>query len=413
MDTNWLSIGGVEVVNSARVASYAAGCGGTTIGCVCPGLAQAVEGQDFPGYAESPVDDDAPWFDPIVPESADFLGVLGLEAEGLQTGTATRTPVDLALGGANIGAVRYRAREVAWTVTLVARSQAGMAYGMAWLESSLVGDDDCYGSPGCVFAWCPEDEADGDRAVRHLFDVGILEGPTVTETLNTGQSWFSTVEFTLMIGNPFIYGDPYIKLDNDSGVRDIVRVPPGGINVNCEPVLPCPTDPLCPPPPLPPLPPVPQDPCWPLTGFQAQRVMYSVPPGGVARAYSTVPIIRINPGSAPLRRVSIRFYDNPTGADCGRWTDRCQACGEANISFIPTGAELVLDGRQQRTQLDCSGGRGLSITEPVPFGPNGGLFMWPVIDCASGLCVEVLWQREGAAEDVEVSIDMVSRQAVM
>lgn len=413
MDTNWLSIGGVEVINSARVAAYAAGCGGTTIGCSCPGLPQAIEGQEFPGYGESPQEDEAPWYDPIVPESADFLGVLGLQAEGLQTGTVTRTPVDLALGGANIGAPRYGSREVTWTVTLVARTQAGMSYGLAWLESTLVGDDGCFGTSACVFAWCPTDEADGDRAVRTLFDVGVLEGPTVTETLNTGASWFATVEFTIVSGNPYLYGDPYIRLPNDSGVRDIVRVPPGGIAAECETVATCPTDPFCPPPPLPPLPPVPQDPCWPLTGFQAQRVMYTVPPGGVARSYSTVPVVRIHSGSAALRRVSVRFYDNSTGADCSRWTDRCQACGEANISFIPEGAELVLDGRQQRTQLDCSGGRGLAISEPVPFGPNGGLFQWPVIDCASGLCIEVLWQREGAAADATVDIDMVPRTAVM
>lgn len=413
MDTNWLSVGGVEVVNSARVRAYAAGCGGTSLGCACPGLAQAIEGQDYPGYGEDPVLDSAPWVDPIMPESGDFLGVLGLTAEGLQAGTASRTPTDLALGGANIGAVRYTSREISWTVTLVARTQAGMAYGLAWLEAMLVGDDGCFGTEACIFAWCPTDEADGNRAVRHLFDVGLLEGPTVTETLNTGSVWLSTVEFTLVAGNSYLYGEPYIQLGNDSGVRDIITVPPGGIGADCPDAPTCPSDPFCPPPPLPPLPPTPTDPCWPLTGFQAQRVMYTVPPGGVARIYSTVPVIRIQSGSAPLRRISVRFYENGAGADCSRWTDRCQACGEANIASIPAGSHLVMDGRQQRTQLDCSGGEGLAVTEPVPFGPNGGLFQWPVIDCASGLCIEVLWQRQGAAQDVTVEIDMVARQAVV
>ncbi|WP_435111321.1 hypothetical protein [Nocardiopsis synnemataformans] len=416
MDMNWLMLGGVEIVNTARVQAYTVGgCGGAQVGCSCPGLAQAIEGDDdFPGYGQDPVSDGAPWVDPAVPESADFLGIVGLDGEGLSVGTASRTPVDLALGGANIGALRHRRREFTIKVTLVARSQAGLSYGSAWLASQLEGDDDCWGSEACLFAWCPSTAAEGDRAVRHLYDTGLLEGPTPTALFKASEEvWYQATEFVLVAGNSYLYSDPYIELDHRDGVQDIVRVPPGGIEAECVDAPPCAYDPDCPPPPLPPLPPQPVDPCWPTTGFQAQRTMFSVAPGGVAAAYDTVPIVRVETGDAPLRRLSVRFYANPTGAPCSRFIDRCLACGEANVAYLPAGSVLTLDGRRQRTVLDCSGGRGLALSEPTPFGPNGGLFSWPVISCANGLCVEVLWQRHGAADNVRVNIDMASRQAVI
>lgn len=414
MDTNWLTLGGNELVNTARVQAYAVGCGGGSIGCACPGLAQAVEGDGFGGYTD-PVVDDAPWIDPAVPASGEFLGVLGLEAEGLGNGTMARSPVELAQHGANIGVPRFGHREITYEVSLVARTEAGLAYGTAWLASALrgtsCGEGECWGAVACVFAWCPTSHADGDAAQRYLYDVGLLEGPETTQVFRTDTGlWFRSVEFTLVAGNPHIYTAPYIQLGPSEGVRDVVRVPPGGLIAECEDALGCAYDPDCPPPPLPPLPPAPVDPCWPQTGFQAQRTMFSVPPGGVSAWFETVPVVRIESGGAPLRRVSVRFYANPTGADCGRFTDRCLACGEANLAYIPAGAVLTMDGRRKRTVMDCSGGRGLAVSEPVPFGSGGGLFAWPEIDCASGLCVEVLWERQGAAEDARIEIEMAARQ---
>lgn len=414
MDTNWLVLGGAEVINTARAQAYTlGGCGGGAVGCACPGLDEAIEGQGFEGYID-PETDQAPWVDPAVPESTEFLGVVGVTSQGLGKGTATRTPTQLAAGGANIGNLRHTGREVTYKVTLVATSEAGLSYGAAWLASQLEGEDDCWGTSACLFAWCPSTEEEGDRAARHLYDVGLLEGPEQVQIHKSGSGgWYQETDFTLTAGNPWLYTDPYVSLEPSDGRRSIVRVPAGGIAADCDEESPCRTDPDCPPPPLPPLPPQPVDPCWPLTGFQAQRTVFSIPPGGVAMAYDTVPVVRIDTGDAPLRRLSVRFYNNPTGSDCDRFLDRCLACGEANIAYLPAGSVLTLDGRRQRTVLDCSGGRGLALSEPVPFGPNGGLFSWPVISCASGLCIEVLWEREGASEDVRVEIDMVARQAVI
>lgn len=413
MDTNWLTLAGNEIINTARVRAYAAGCGGGSVGCACPGLAEAVEGAG--GEYVDPVVDDAPWMDPAVPASADFLGVFGREAEGLGNGTLQRTPVELAQNGANIGVPRYSHREIAYEATLVARTEAGLSYGTAWLASALrgssCGQTDCWGSQACVFAWCPSGEEDGDTAQRFLFDMGLLEGPSTQRTFQaTGGLWYRDVSWTLASGNPHIYTSPYISLPWSSAERDVVRIPPGGPLADCPQEPPCLSDPDCPTPELPPLPPQTVDPCWPLTGFQASRAMFSVPPGGVSTWFDTVPVVRIESGNAPLRRVSMRFYANPTGADCARFTDRCLACGEANIAFIPEGSVLTLDGRRQRVELDCSGGRGLALSEPVLFGPGGGLFTWPVIECASGLCVEVVWQREGSSEQVRVEMDMAARQ---
>lgn len=420
-DRNWLTLSGNEIVNTARAQAYAAGvessdtsCGsGGSVGCSCPGLGQAIEGDGFEGYTD-PVIDQAPWIEPTVPTSAEFLGVVGLEAEGLSNGTMTRTPTPLASHGSNIGVARANHREVTWTVVLVARSQAGLSYGLSWLSSALrdsgCGSAECWGGEACVFSWCPSSEGEGDVAQRLLYDTGLLEGPTVTQEFHAhGDMWFATVEFTLVHGVPWVFSLPYIHLDTGDSVEEIVVVPAGGPQVECEDALPCRADPDCPPPPLPPRPPQPTDPCWPLTRFRAVRHVFTIPPPQVAAWFTTVPVVRVESGGAPMRRLSVRFYANPTGSDCSRWTDRCAACGEVNIAYLPPETELVLDGRRKRSQMDCSGGRGLALSTPIPYGPNGGLFTWPEIECASGLCVEVLWQQAGSSPDAQVTVEMVQR----
>lgn len=420
MDNNWLTLGGIEIINTARVQAYAVsapegddGCGGaTSLGCACPGLARAVEGEGFDRYTD-PVTDEAGWYDVTVPHSADFLGVLGLEEEGLGSGTLSRTPTTLAAGGSNIGVSRFDHREFTYKVILVARSEAGMSYGLSWLNSALrgpAGDGGCWGTEACVFAWCPRDEEEGDAAHRVLYDVGLLDPPTIQERFRAASGlWFVEVDFTLIAGNPHLFGLPYVSLGPGDGVRDIVRVPAGGPTSECEEYQPCLRDAECPPPPLPPPPPQPVDPCWPLSPFRAQRVMFNVPPGGVNSWADTVPVVRVDTGSMAMRRLSVRFYSNPTGADCSRFTDRCSACGEVNIAFLPPNTQMVVDGRVQRATMDCSGGRGLALSRPTLFGPGGGLFSWPEIECASGLCIEVLWQDSGSSPSAQVSIDMVAR----
>lgn len=424
MDTNWLRLGGVEIINTARVRAYAAsapesddGCGGTTaLGCACPGLGVAVEGAGFDGYVD-PVIDDAPWVDAMAPHSAEFLGVMGLEEEGLGTGTFSRTPIDLATGGSNIGVGRRAHREITYNVVLVARSEAGMSYGLSWLDSALrgpAGNAGCWGHEACVFAWCPETEEEGDRAQRLMYDVGLLEPPTLNERFRAGSGmWFAEVEFTLVAGNPYLYGLPYVSMGPGDGVRDVVRVPAGGPIGECASVDPCRRDAECPPPPLPPSPPQPVDPCWPLSPFRARRVMFNISPGGVNSWSDTVPVVRVETADAPMRRLSVRFYSNATGMDCSRFTDRCAACGEVNVAFLPESTEMVVDGRVQRATMDCSGGRGLALSRPTLFGPGGGLFQWPEIECAAGLCIEVLWQDQGSSPDAQVYIDMVARSGAV
>lgn len=423
VDVNWLTLGGNEVVNTSRVRAYAAGvegadlCGpGALVGCSCPGLDLAIEGAGHGGYVD-PVVDRAPWVDSTAPESGDFLGVFGLESQGGDSGTLSRSPVELAAGGSNIGIERANAREVTWRVGLVARSEAGRSYGLMWLASVLrgpAGAGGCWGTEACVFAWCPASEEEGDRAHRVLYDTGLLSPHEVQSLFRSASGmWFAEVEFTLVSGNPHWYTLPYVSLGPGDGDRDIVRVPAGGPIGECEHANPCRRDVLCPPPLLPPRPPTPIDPCWPLTPFRAQRVMFQVPPGGVTGWADTVPVVRVDTRGAPMRRLSVRFYANGTGQPCDRFTDRCAACGEINVAFLPENTEMVVDGRLQRARMDCSGGRGLAISRPTLFGPQGGLFSWPVIECASGLCVEVLWQEQDSDPDAEVTIEMVARMGAV
>ncbi|MFJ4960273.1 hypothetical protein ACIP6O_32735, partial [Streptomyces sp. NPDC088739] len=120
-NSSWLTVGGTEVVNSNRVRAYAE-TWGISIECAdCPDLDEALWGDDptWPGY-NNPVDDDAPWYDPAVPESARFLGIFGISFQGFGNNPIERNLAPRVGDGAFVGNLRRTGREINVTVGLVA-----------------------------------------------------------------------------------------------------------------------------------------------------------------------------------------------------------------------------------------------------------------------------------------------------
>ena len=408
----YLELAGTEIVNSARAYAYGTDWGLPIDQCVpCDTLPGAVGDEPY----TTPEDDGAPWWDPAVPESAGVLGFLGLEVSGFSTGTISRTPVQLVGDGAALGVARRRHREIAYTVMLLTSDDCAVSYGLEWLASALQGSacGSCSGDQACVFACCPEEGSNGDREVRHLYDVGLLEGPTVTHVQEVDDSGFLvTVEFTLVAGKPWIYREPLEPGSEWTMLADgaVLTVDPDQVWQRCIEPTPCLEDPQCPPPPLPPRAPIPIADCYPSGRDTFRQSIISLSPVDQPAWLESVPVLEVVTGRRPLRRLIVNFWTNPQGGECTDITDPCNACTGMQIPYLPARSLLAVDGRVQRAVVDCpQGAVGTASTAPTLYGPRGRSFEWPTFPCSTGLCIEILSLDVTTAPDARARVLMVPR----
>jgi len=422
MYDHWLTLGGVELVNSTRAAQYAGALGITVVRCAgCRDITRAL--RDAPYTLPGDPDNPAPWYDPSLPESAGFAGLVGVEFEGLSRGTGGRQTVPLLGAGSAIGGLRRGAREVLVKALMLATTDAAMSYGTAWLASALRGSicqTSCVADELCVFAYCPSCaspppdppayDSCGDAALRTVLDTGLLAGPTPTRTLTVGGGVLTEVEFSLVCGQPFLWRQP--RYVTGTGQPGVSPAPPIGPGEGCVESIDCAHDPLCLPLPPPIRPPAPPNPCFPGPPpvGDTRRTIVTVPPGLLPQWFENVPILEIRTGSLALRRVTIRFYSNPALYECAEYVDPCTACAEINIPYLPRGVVFRLDGRLERATVDCPGGPGLDVADVEVFGPGGGLFEWPIFECNTSLCIEVVVQQSTAAPDSRIDLWMAARE---
>lgn len=187
---DFLALGaGDEIVNSARLRAYLESVGSPLIvnaGCLCPGFSNETVG-DEPYTTPSDPASPAPWYDADVPASADFVGVLLLDAEGLDDFPMTRTVTESAVGAAAFGPARERPLTVTLSMLVIGATCCGAAYGLRWLGQALQGctGTGCGGDCATLYDCCPaaadfEDVAAFNAAHRRtLRRVALTEGPTV------------------------------------------------------------------------------------------------------------------------------------------------------------------------------------------------------------------------------------------
>lgn len=160
------------------------------------------------GAAETfstPAVDNAPWYDPAVPSSSEFLGVLidaqtGLDGrstrsltpqrEGVVLGRTTRGPVQVTMQG--------------W---VIAMSYAGLEYGKRWLVDALNQScDDCDVCDAQIRLCAPPDNATDDELCHWLLpDVALTSGPDYG---NMPCAVLDSVKFTLTSQSAWLYRKP-------------------------------------------------------------------------------------------------------------------------------------------------------------------------------------------------------------
>ncbi|MFF4755548.1 hypothetical protein ACWD5R_32025 [Streptomyces sp. NPDC002514] len=415
MLTEYFTLGGVEVANHARLAMYleTVGSGLTSAStCRCDTLTAEAVG-DLP-YS-TPEDDCAPWYDPDVPESGDFAGLMVLSMEGLDTHPVRRSVTNAVTGGGSLCPARVMPRTITVTAVLLGRTCCAVEYGLHWLAEVLTGctTGKCDGDEMTLFNCCPgegEDPAEfAERHRRSIRRVALVEGPTVTARYGEGCTTGAcsaggdilTVEFVLSAATPWLYTDTMPVLEVappvDSSTECVtwcLHSSEGGCSGTCrlaecaDPTAAC-ADPLCQPPTPPPMTSIDTCYCLPLA---VERDCYDLDLSDRPAWSADVPVITIRVGeSQDLRNLTITFYQRSAGDEaltCAEMTElnRCDPHSVYHVRYLPAGGALTLDGQIGRAIVECGG---VFETSPDVYGRDGLPPNWRVLDCASFcLCIE-------------------------
>lgn len=410
MATDWyLNFGGVEVANHVRLSAYIDSVGSPLTsygGCGCPTFGAETLG-DHPYTEPGDEDSPAPWFDPDVPESAEFAGIMVLEIDGLDDFPVQRTVTGGLAGGGTIGPARALPRTITVTALVLGSTCCGVDYGRHWLEQVLQGctAGECDGDCLVVYNCCPGEELDAEtfneRHRRTLRRVALVDGPRVTARAGDGcqvgecQSGADilTVEFVMTAAVPWLWTDPLpvlevtppIDLDGtcvEWCVHPTGEDCPGGCRFAAcvDPTAAC-ADPLCKPD-APPLPGTPLNTCF-CVPLAAERACYELDLTSRPNWSSDVPIITVRAGSSDLRNLTIEIYEQgEDGMSCEEVADlnRCSPHSYFHVAFVPAGGAVTLDGQTGRAVVECGG---VCETSPDVYGRDGMPAVYPTLDCAS------------------------------
>lgn len=413
----------IEIWNTTRLQAYLTNVGspfdtGPSI-CTCPTLTPEVLGHTGPYTTPDDVASPAPWYDPAVPESAQFLGFLPLSIDGVDDNPRGRSVTGAVGGGGVFGPARDRPRTMVVSGVIIGSTCCGAAYGLQFLAESLraCSGDSCDGDCFTMYNCCPDaglTPAQFNAAHRRTFRrTALTDGPTVQRYTGSGSCASSNctagaelidVEFTLVAATPWAWTDPIPVLSVNPPIADdtdcIVwcesaattgpeSCSPGEcLFQNCVPDSdPC-GDPRhkIPPPPTPKIPA--GSFCAPLA---PERACYSIDLSTRPQWATDVPRIEIYSGATELRNIRVTMYEKPDGTTdtCDQVADKsqCKIVQDFNVTYMPARATMTLDGPVGRAIIDCGSGCGTATTA---FGSqDGGPVKIADLDCASYcVCIE-------------------------
>jgi hypothetical protein len=227
MIENFLSFGGIEVVNSRRASVLSKAGGGWLIGPSYPELETA--------FGVTYTDPTAtPWYDvDMASVCARFYGVYGLKMENVYDSTRVVVVNENSGDGGVIGTPRKGTRSIKVTVTLMSTGRDAMEYGRAWLASVLelagcTQGNDCGRGDVLFFAESPTSSADALAKTRLLKYATVTSGPFAVNEYGSRGLYNTDVEFTFTSERPYLYSvtsgidltlNPALALIQDSPIN--------------------------------------------------------------------------------------------------------------------------------------------------------------------------------------------------
>jgi len=335
----------------------------------------------------NPIDDGVCWFDPEIPESEDFLGVVILNIGGLRDSTFSREVTDGFIEGSILQRPKTIGRSFVFDVLLVATSCEGRNYGEEWLRALLEGGPcgnkracgTCAGQPLTIRVACPDDDYTDD-GLHTWFNSGLVDGLTMVDggsPTGAGCCNLTRYTFTMHSESPYSFsaiGEPQCEIEaSEDGyircfdwMRDCFECCDDE-NSGCDRCL---DDPLCTcftfPLPTTDLSTGPCPDCPPLASNFACCCTDDLPAG-----YDTAFKIDIYTGKdwsnqdfvqTGMRDFRMAIYENPVDLPCitddetyELWCSRGTPCSEFSVRYLPYDSTLTIDGRTNTITITCDG----------------------------------------------------------
>ncbi len=433
----YLCLGGIEIVNKGRL-SQMIGIGRGPEGIMCKDCAPCPEMDEALGYVGGYNPAENPWYDPNIPDSDDFAGLLVTSITGLEPGnTFSTTPItENATVGATLKRRAHRAApQIVVTGLLMARTCAGMEYGYAWLRSAVRGS--CTPTNFCsgddlTFIVGPPNFPDEDCGpvdfpaelvpyLRTFKGAAIVDGPKITSIVPRGcpscyECGMLEVQFTLSAADPCIYHEPIdlggasFVLIEDSDCIEWIFDPDGteDCSDDCPPAPNCAVDPRCvdlAPPAMPTIVSSCVNDC--ISGDQF-RACLTIPGGTFPSNTEGTVVLTINSGDLPLTNIEVDVWENPIDLDPAQLED-CAKCASLAISYVAANSSLVIDGTQRTSTINCPLGTSVRAN-PYIANTNGTInFTYPLFDCAGDytICIRA---RGPIADNASVDVVAVARE---
>lgn len=154
----------------------------------------------------------APWYTTAIPQSAEFGGVWVMDAKGFGPPVTDRQIAELVGSGGTASPHRYASKKLSFDALLLACTNAGLEFGVQWLQCQLA---QTISEDGTLryFAAHPNSAADPATLLRDLHGVVMTQSVTPTRG-NVGggkkhqQATMYRVTFELTAQDPFAYLPP-------------------------------------------------------------------------------------------------------------------------------------------------------------------------------------------------------------
>lgn len=437
MHEGYFTYDGTEIINVARTEAYAADRRWFRPQFENPDL-RTVLGHS--AYTD-PATDNAPWYDPDNPITAEFFGAYPLDITGVDDSTHTGLVVENIGDGGVVTAPRKGTKVLVFNLVLLAASDAGAEVGKQWLKRILTAPlcqpVTCLGADLTYFAaeprlsvppdrcvggvWVPSSPTDAqNRLLRTLRRVSTTVGLTDTakrRTTDGGAAW--SVQMTLTAGNPAEFGVSKAVLDGwmQSGVTNpwpggvtpsggsLVTTPYSVTDEPCfdpqfQPVY----DPLYPtivaPPPAP-------DITWhssvPPTTWDRRR--FVLPAQFVPEWEVVHPIISLTTTGADVdtRNIRVRIYPDRLGTGDMDPDEPCDFVSDLVVTYIPPLSTLTIDAAGQAVYLSQPPNV-VRRADTLVTDSHGEPFVWPALSCGLAHVVAVDTQPGEATPYVDFSL---------
>lgn len=354
-----------------------------------------------------PVTDEVCWYDPGVPESAEFLGVLvRSRVAGGRDSTYTRSVGERVTRGSVLQRPRLRGRSFGFEVVLLGTTCQGVEYGIEWLRRTLEGAgcdtvepcDACAGRRLRARVYCPDETATEDNGLRDWLTVGTIDGMVEVEdeVIDRSCCCVRAYTFTMHSQSPYSFtavGDLESVIVSDEEYQACYDWTLGCVECgnddcldceNCDAVLDvceacrakcgscnrCGYDPVCQTTPVRAVPPLLIEPdecivcdplskiiqCFAITGIDGQ-----IDSTFLIDVFSGYDLDNPTFQSRGLRNLAVKVYQNPLNlppptddASYLQWRRR-EACADVRVRFVPPNAHLIIDGRSERVSVLCDG----------------------------------------------------------